>query len=145
METFKSWLLSVCGASAISALCKILISKSKLKKISNVFFSIFVLFYMLLPLDNIYHDKNFDDLITYDESSFDTNYKNGYQKMVTEAIKNICNENNTEIISVDIDSYIDEDGYLVVNTLTVDIGDNEKILDTESSIKNTLGFEVTVI
>ncbi len=144
METIKSWILSVCGAILISSLAKIFLSKSKLRKTTNIFLSLFVLFYTVLPISNV-SVNNFDNKYTYNEKSFDLNYKDGYDKIVVESIRNLCKEYKIEIISFDMDSYIDEDGYLVVNNLTIDISDKSRIIETESIIKQNLGFEVTVI
>lgn len=144
MEFFKSWLISVCGASAITSLCKILISKSKLRKTSNIFLSMFVLLYMILPLYNDQIKKSYEYTEEYEEINFDLNYKDGYEKIIYESIKNTCNENNVEIISLDISSYIDENGYLFVDLISVDIDNNAKAIDIESQIRNKFGFEVTV-
>ena len=144
MDTFKLWILSVCGASVISSLCRVLLSKSKLRKSTNIFLSLFVLFYTVLPISN-FGVKNIDNSYTYNENTFDFNYKDGYEKIVVESIKKLCEKHDVEIISFDMDAYIDEDGYLVVNSLTIDISDNSKIIETESIIKQNLGFEVTVI
>ncbi len=145
MDMFKSWILSVCGASTITSLCKILLSKSKIRKTSGIFLSVFVLFYMILPNGNYNFHNNFENNEEHEESSFDLNYKDGYEKIVIESVKKICEENNVKIISYDIDSYIDEDGYLFVDYITIDIADNNKIPETESEIENKLGFEVNVV
>lgn len=145
MDMFKSWILSVCGASIITSLCKILLSKSKIRKTSGIFLSVFVLFYMILPNGNYSFHNNFENIEEHEESSFDLNYKDGYEKIVIEAVKKICEVNNVKIISYDIDSYIDEDGYLFVDYITIDIADNNKIPETESEIENKLGFEVNVV
>ncbi len=144
MDTFKLWILSVCGASAITSLCRLLVSKSKLKKTTNIFFSLFVLLYMFLPFVNSDNEFfNNDDIEC--EISFDFNNRDGYEKLVNESIKSLCKEMGVEVISVDIDSYTDEDGNLLINSLIVNINDKSRIVETENAIKNKLGFEVTVI
>ncbi len=143
MDTFKLWILSVCGASAITSLCRLLVSKSKLKKTTNIFFSLFILLYMFLPFVNSDNEFfNNDDIEC--EISFDFNYRDGYEKLVNESIKSLCKEMGVEVISVDIDSYTDEDGNLLINSLFVNINDKSRIVETENAIKNKLGFEVTV-
>lgn len=143
MDAFKLWILSVCGASAITSLCRLLVSKSKLKKTTNIFFSLFVLLYMLLPFMNS-DDKLFNSYDMQSEISFDFNYRDGYEKLVEESIKGICKEVEIDVISIDIDSYIDEDGNLLINSLFICIRDKSRIKETENAIKNKLSFEVTV-
>ena len=86
MDTFKLWILSVCGASAITSLCRLLVSKSKLKKTTNIFFSLFVLLYMLFPFANS-NDVLFNNDDIESEISFDFNYRDGYEKLVNEKIE----------------------------------------------------------
>ena len=143
MDTFKLWILSVCGASAITSLCRLLVSKSKLKKTTNIFFSLFILLYMFLPFVNS-DNKFFNNDDIECEISFDFNYRDGYEKLVNESIKSLCKEMGVEVISVDIDSYTDEDGNLLINSLFVNINDKSRTVETENAIKNKLGFEVTV-
>ena len=49
------------------------------------------------------------------------------------------------IISIEMDSYIDDEYYLVVNNLVVDIEDDSRIYEAKNLIKNSLNYEVSVI
>ena len=145
MEIFKAWLTSICGATLITSLCKVLITKSKLKNITNIFLSIFVLLYMILPIENV--DLNFIKLKENDVSDYSLtlNYEEGYETIISESIFYICKEHNVNIISIEIDSYINDDYCFIVNKLVVDIEDDSQILETENLIKTNLNYEVSVI
>ena len=111
MDAFKLWILSVCGASAITSLCRLLVSKSKLKKTTNIFFSLFVLLYMLLPFMNS-DDKLFNSYNMQSEISFDFNYRDGYEKLVEESINNFIKENiETEDRTEFDDGTVEVDNY----------------------------------
>lgn len=142
MELFKSWILSICGATAITSLCKIVLSKSKSQKMVNVFLSIFVLLYTILPLDNINFSSSQKDFSN--EDSFLLYYQEGYELIVSESILNLCEKNNVKVIDIEIDSYIDDEKNFIINNLTVDIEDNSKLLYVKELIMN-LNYEVNVI
>ncbi len=98
---------------------------------------------MLLPFAD--SDYNiFKDFDVNTETSFDIDYKDGYDRLVSESIRQICKENKIDIISINIDSYIDEDGNLFVSSVLLNINDKSRLKETETIIKNKLGFEVVV-
>lgn len=142
METFKLWILSVSGATLIATLLKVLLSNSSLKKSINVFLSVFVLLYTVLPISNL--DINIKDAKTNNVEDFNEFYKQGYISIITESIKNVCEENNVTVIKVNVDSYIDEDGILCVNELFVDIKETGKEEQISELINDQLGYEVSV-
>lgn len=145
MESFKVWILSVCGATAVTSLCKIFLSKSKLQKIANVFLSIFVLLYTILPFENINLELDgFQNDIT-DEDSFSLYYQEGYKTIISESIINVCENHDINVISIEIDSYIDDENYFVVDCLVVDIEDDSRIIEVKDIIKKNLNYEVSVI
>ena len=143
MENLKILILSICGSTAIVSLCKIILSNSKIKKTTNVFFSLFVLFYSIIPLFNsdvVYKNINvFSDEIEFDEKY----YVSGYISVIEKSINSVCADNSIEVISIDINAY-NEDNYIVIEDITITIKDKNKIYDTELLIKNELGFEVIV-
>lgn len=142
MEDIKNFVLSLCGSTAIVSLCKLVLSNSKLKKTTNVFFSIFVLLYTMLPITKINLEEN--KMILNEEIEFDDSYyTSGYEAVITEAIKNICVENNIDVISVELNTY-NEDDYVMIENISVTILDKSKITETESLLKKELGFEVSV-
>ncbi len=142
MESFKIWIMSLCGATAVSAVFKLLLADSSLKKVINVFFSIFILFYTVMPIQSFFKEsvkirtENSD--ISYEEY-----YEEGYETVITQAVTNLCNNIGVKVLSLEIDSYIDDEGYLNVNKIKLHINsDNPQ--EIETMIKNELGFEVEV-
>lgn len=142
MESFKIWLMSLCGATAVSSVFKLLLADSSLKKVINVFFSIFILFYTIMPFQSFFKD-NIKIHTENNEISYNEYYKDGYEAIITQAVTNLCNDMGVNVLSIQIDSYIDNEGYLSVNKINLHIdADNPK--DIENSIKKKLGFEVEV-
>ncbi len=83
-------------------------------------------------------------MILNEEIEFDDSYyTSGYEAVITEAIKNICVENNIDVISVELNTY-NEDDYVMIENISVTILDKSKITETESLLKKELGFEVSV-
>lgn len=140
MDDFKQFLLSVCGATAITGIFQIFLSNSYLKKSINVFLSIFVLFYTLIPLSSIKFDGEFFETESLSMDSFN---QDTYKEIITTSINNVCLENSVDVISVDIDSYI-SDNYLYIKKIVVKISNPEKTQYIENEIKNQLGYEVMV-
>ncbi len=145
MESFKVWILSICGATLVTSLCKVILSKSKIQKMTNVFLSIFVLLYTILPIKSInLNFNNFQNEII-DEDSYDLYYQEGYKTIVSESIKNICEKHDINIISIEMNSYIDDENYFVVDNLVIDIEDDSRIFEAKDLLKNNLNYEVSVI
>lgn len=141
MESFKVWLMSLCGATAVSSLFKILLSDSTIKKSINVFFSVFILFYTVMPVQTFLKadfDFNTENKIQYDEC-----YQEGYETIITQAITNLCNNMGVRVLSIDINSYIDDEGYFTVNKIILQTNSNNQN-EIKVKIKNELGFEVEI-
>ena len=143
MESIKLWIFSIFGAGIVTSIFKIIISDSRIKKTVNIFLSMFVFLYTIIPLENISTDINVDFNNT--EYEYNDIYKNGYESIIKESINKICKDNNTSIIIFNIDSYIDDDGYLVVNSIEIKIDDESKNQIIKEKIKEKLDFEVTFI
>ena len=140
MEDIKQFLLSVCGATAISGIFQIFLSNSNLKKSINVFLSIFVLFYTLMPLSNL----NFEEFkFEFDRYSTNALNQEAYEEIISTSINNVCVKNSVEVITIDIDSYINDD-YLQIDKIIVKISNPEKAQLIENEIKKQLGYEVIV-
>lgn len=147
MDYVKAWIISVCGAMLAAAVFKILLSDSTLKKSVNVFLSVFILFYTVIPLQNYIRNSKFQSqgfenyTFEYEEAISDS-----YKKIIEESIKNICTELGTSLRSIDIKSSVDADGYMVVESIDISVNTNdtsekEKI---KSEILKRLGFEVNI-
>ena len=140
MEEIRQWFLSLCGATAITGIFHVFLENSSLKKSINIFLSIFVLFYTIIPLSNIEPINVELDLKNVEFSDFS---KENYEQIILTTINNVCAENDVEIISVDIDSYI-EDENLVVDKIEVETDTPNKSEEIEDILKNEFGFEVNV-
>lgn len=140
MELIKQWFLSLCAATAITGIFNVFLSNTNFKKAVNVFLTIFVLFYTAIPLSDIQSNDmnfNFDNI---EQSQFT---EDNYEQVIVTAIKSICDDNNIEVFSVDIDAYINED-CLVVKKILVETDTPGKSKNIEELLKKELGFEVSV-
>ncbi len=142
MESFKIWLMSLCGATAVSAIFKLLLADSSLKKVINVFFSIFILFYTVMPIQSLFKGNIKMDIET-DEISYEEYYQEGYEAIISQAVTNLCNDMGVKVLSLQINSYIDDEGYLYVNEIRLHTN-AENTQELKSIIQNQLGFEVVV-
>ena len=106
----------------------------------NVFLSIFVLFYTLIPLTNLkLGDFDFEN---YSFES-DTFTEESYENIVSSSIEEVCSQNSIGVISTNIDSYI-KDNYLCIKKIVVKIDNPEKAKYAEKIIRDELGYEVTI-
>lgn len=143
MESFKFWIFSVSGAAAVTAVFRILLSNSSLSKVLNIFFSLFVLFYTVIPLQNVFSKEKIEfDL--QDKTIYEDYYEDGYQKLVENSIKNVCEKMSVRVLSVDMSSYIDSEGYLNIQSLEVKTDSPERSDEIKRELKAQLGFEVNV-
>lgn len=144
MSFIKVWIFSLCGATVISGLIKIFLSGSSLKKSINVFLSVFVLFYTVVPFANLIDKNNFQ--FDYEENSSDSEefIEEAYYMLIKKSIVDVCLENSVKVLSFDIDGYIDDDSTLVVRKITIKTDKTEKSEEIKNLLKNKLGFEVEV-
>lgn len=145
MDGFKFWIISVCGATAITSIFRILLSGSSLKKVLNIFFSLFVLFYTVIPIGNFISDKEFRVDIENDEISYNEFYEDGYRMIVEQSIKKSCEKLSVKVLSISMKSYIDEEGYFNIEDLEIEIDSPDKSVQVKEQLKAQLGFEVNVI
>lgn len=144
MDNIKLWMLSLCGATAITAIFKILLSDTNLKKAINVFFSVFILFYILTPLNDYIKNDNLTVNFYEHKTDKDEIYISGYEEIIKLSLENICNEKSIKVLDIKIESYLDDDGNIYINSLEIDIDDNNRILEIENAINEKLGYEVKV-
>lgn len=144
MESFKLWMLSLCGATAITSLFRILLSSTSLNKVLNIFFTLFVLFYTITPIQSFFDNKDFNNILTDTPTQYNEVYKNGYEQIIELSIKNECKKLDVEVLSCNIVSYLNSDGYLCVESIEVQIDNNEMNEKINSVLKEQLGYEVVV-
>ena len=145
MENFKVWIISLCGAGIISSLFKILVSNSNVKKSVNIFLSMFVFLYTIIPIENVISDLKIETVENYDDSDYTEIYKSGYETIIIKTIENVCASNGVTILSVNIDSYIDENQYLVVNKIELELNTDEKNQIIQKELKEKSDIEVIFI
>lgn len=145
MEHFKIWIISLCIAGIISSVFKILVSNSNVKKSVNIFLSLFVFLYTVLPIENIISDFKLNIENDYELSSYDEIYKNGYETIIIKSIESICVKNDVTLQNINIDSYIDENHYLVVNRIEIELSNDEKNHIIQDELKEKFNFEVIFI
>lgn len=144
MDGFKTWILSVCGAMILSSLFKMILSDSSLKKSVNIFFSLFILFYTVVPLSgSIVESEKTESEITA-ESNYGEIFDEAYKKIVEQSISNVCAKLSADISDIQIEAYSNDDGILCVESIKVDIIQNEKAQEVKNAINKQLGFEVDV-
>lgn len=145
MENFKVWIISLCGAGIISSLFKILVSNSNVKKSVNIFLSMFVFLYTIIPIENVISDLKIDTIEDYDDSEYTEIYKSGYETIIIKTIENVCASNGVTILSINIDSYIDDNQYLVVNKIELELNTDEKNQIIQKELREKSGIEVIFI
>ncbi len=124
---------------------KILVSNSNVKKSVNIFLSLFVFLYTVLPIENIISDFKLNIENDYELSSYDEIYKNGYETIIIKSIESICVKNDVTLQNINIDSYIDENHYLVVNRIEIELSNDEKNHIIQDELKEKFNFEVIFI
>ena len=145
MENLKLWAVSLCGALVVSSIFRIIIKNSSLYKTINIFLSMFIFLYTIIPLENIFNDFEFINFDKKYEQSYDDYYKDGYEKIIIQAIKNICKEDNVDIMYIEINSYVDEESNLIIRNIDIKTAAPELNDILKKKINDKLGFEVTII
>ena len=143
MEFFKVWIMSLCGATVITTITKLLLSESNVKKSVDIFCAIFILFYTIVPMNSLV-GTDYKSNVT-EEYNVDIKLEDGYKKIISKAINNVCDKLNVEILSLDIDSYLDDNNVLIVNKIVIDVDQNDLISEIRETIKSESGLEVEVI
>lgn len=140
MELIKNYIFSLCGASIIISVAKIILHKSRLTKTVNIFLSLFLLFYMIAPF------KSSSDNLDFYESEnikYTEDYLNGYSEFINISVKKVCDEENclAEKISV---YEKEKDGENVIDFIEIKLNDETKAAAVAEKLKNDYGFEVNV-
>lgn len=144
MSGFKTWVLSVCGAMILSSLFKTVLSDSSLKKSVSIFFSLFILFYTIIPLADSFGEREESELEINTDINYDEVFNEAYEKIVEQSIINVCEENSVDVSDIEIDSYLNDDGVLCVESIKIHIIQSERASEVKNMINKQLGFEVDV-
>lgn len=144
MDNFKLWAYSLCGAIVITSLFKLIVSGSRLKKSVNIFLSVFIFFYSIIPLSDM--ENPFDTSVLNNENADENEiYIEGFDKILIESVKSVCDDNNVTIITIDIDSYIDDNNNYIVEKILLETDSPEKNEDIKSTLYEKLQFEVEMM
>lgn len=145
MEYFKTWIFSLCGAGIITSIFRILVSNSNVKKTVNIFLSMFVFLYTVIPIENIISDFDFRFENDIDPSSYTDIYEDGYETIIIKSIENVCDKHNVSIVNININSYIDTDGYLVIEKIELELSNDDKNQIVAKELKEQFNYEVIFI
>lgn len=143
MENIKIWLLSFGCALFLTSILKLIISDSHFKKTANIFFSVFITVYMLVPIKSSDLKNNFTPNI-------ETQYgkekiiENGYDLIIENTVNEICCNNSVEITDLKIESETDENGEYTVLKIELEINPKTEISNIKSALEKEVEFEVTV-
>lgn len=140
MELIKNYIFSLCGASIIISVAKIILHKSKLTKTVNIFLSLFLLFYMVAPFGN-----SSDDFTFYEPENVENtaNYSNNYSEFIKISVKKVCDEENCTAEKITVHEK-EKDGENVIDFIEIKLNDKSKAAAVAGKLKNGYGFEVNV-
>lgn len=141
MELIKNYIFSLCGASIVISVAKIILHNSKLTKTVNIFLSLFLLFYMIAPFGN---QKTSTDFYNYVKESNTENYSSdNYSDFITFAVTRLCEEENCTAEKIQIIEK-EKDGEKVIDYIEIKLNDSSKAEIIAEKLKKEYGFEVNV-
>lgn len=140
MEMIKNYIFSVCGASIVVSLAKIILHNSKLTKTVNIFLSLFLLFYMVAPFGSKNADMSFPEP---QKDSYTQEYSDGYSEFINFTIKKVCKEENCTAEKITVHRK-EKDGENVVDFIEIKLNDRLKAEKISEKLQNEYGFEVKV-
>lgn len=144
MNFFQSWLLSFVSASLLATILKLILSKSRIKKVANILYSLFIVIYIVSPFATTINDKNKVDfdIDLYENSLTEIEC---YEKLIESSVLLISKESEIEVIDIKIESYIDnETNDILVSLIEIEIKDKTKKQYLKEIVLEKLGFEVQV-
>lgn len=140
MEMIKNYIFSLCGASIIISIAKIILHKSKLSKTVNIFLSLFLLFYMIAPFG-----KSSDDFTFYEPENIEytENFSSGYTEIIKLSVQKVCEEENCIAEEITVHEK-EKDGESMIDFIEIKLNDGSKAQTVAEKLKNGYGFEVSV-
>lgn len=141
MELIKNYIFSLCGASIVVSVAKIILHNSKLTKTVNIFLSLFLLFYMIAPFGS----KNTStDFYNYVNERHTENYSSdSHSDFITFAVRKLCEEENCTADKIVIHKR-EKNGEKVIDYIEVKLNDSSKAEIIAEKLKKEYGFEVNV-
>lgn len=142
MDYIKNLIFSLCGASAVVSISKLLLHDSKLSKSVNIFLSLFLMFYMIAPFGNAPTDSEL--LNNIDGENFeDFSSENYYSDFIKLAVNKVCEEEKCTAEKIEIHE-TDLNGETVIEYIEIKLNDSSKAGVVADRLKKEYGFEVRV-
>jgi hypothetical protein len=105
----------------------------------------FVFLYTIIPIGDVFSNINFNFENNIETKTYKETYENGYETILIKSIENICEKYDCKITYINIDSYIDNDGYLLVNKIELQLNNSEKNDKVKKELKEQFFYEVIFI
>lgn len=140
MELIKNYIFSLCGASIVVSIAKIILHNSKLTKTVNIFLSLFLLFYMVAPFGNNNADMSFSEP---QNDKYTQEYTDNYSEFIDFTVKKVCKEENCTAEKITVHRK-EKDGENVVDFIEIKLSDKSKAEKISEKLQNEYGFEVNV-
>lgn len=145
MSDFKQWAIAVCVICVITAVYKMLMPKGNIKKCADVTMSLVVLVVMLSPL---FSGKTFFPELNGGIDIF-SDYKNiednkGYKSVISQTVINVLDKNNILYNSVDVDMNIDDDGYIIIKCIEINLDNATQKDEVLELVKKETQFDEQV-
>lgn len=141
MELVKNYIFSLCGASIVVSVSKMILHNSKLKKTVNIFLSLFLLFYMVAPFGKENVSTYFFTEQKY--SNIEDYTSDNYSGFIDFAVGKLCEEENCTVDKITIYEK-EKDGEKVIDYIEIKLSDPSKAGKISARLKNEFGFEVNV-
>ncbi len=142
MDYIKNLIFSLCGASAVVSISKLILHDSKLSKSVNIFLSLFLMFYMIAPFGNHPTDSELFNN-TNGENFEDFSSENYYSDFIKLAVNKVCEQENCTAEKIEIHE-TDLNGETVIEYIEIKLSDETKAGVVADRLKQEYGFEVKV-
>lgn len=142
MDYIKNLIFSLCGASAVVSISKLILHDSKLSKSVNIFLSLFLMFYMIAPFGNSPTDSELFNN-TNGENFEDFSSENYYSDFIKLAVNKVCEQENCTAEKIEIHE-TDLNGETVIEYIEIKLNDETKAGVVADRLKQEYGFEVKV-
>ncbi len=140
MEEIKEWALNLCLILLITAVIGYLVPRGKVKRITQIAFSLIILSVFCNPL---FEKENIENVINTDFEYIDReeiNYKNSYDLTVKTATENVLKENSIEFGEISVVSEI-EDNVYILKKINIEIIESEQREKARELICETFNVE----
>lgn len=142
MDYIKNLIFSLCGASAVVSISKLILHDSKLSKSVNIFLSLFLMFYMIAPFGNTQTDSELLNNINQDNFE-DFSTENYYSDFIKLAVHKVCEQEKCTAEEIEIHE-TELNGETVIEYIEIKLNDGSKAGVVADRLRKEYGFEVKV-